>query len=93
MQDNTTGFIAYIIYLIGVVAGWELSDWLTVFGIVSIVATYWTDLYFKRRRDKRDGIREDNQKLKAQIALLLQQQAERENEQRQKGNNGNRNGR
>jgi len=94
MQDNITGLIAYITSLIGIVAGWELSDWLTLFGIVSIFATYWTDLYFKRKRDLREQGREDFTTLKAKYRLLQQQQAERENgnEKRNSGNgsSGNR---
>jgi len=93
MQDNITGLIAYITSLIGIVAGWELSDWLTIFGITSIFATYWTDLYFKRKRDLREQGREDFTTLKAKYKLLQQQHAERENGEEQRNRRKNRNGR
>lgn len=49
-------------YAAGVTAGvgaWTLQDWLIIVSILSIAATYFTNLYFKMRDDQRKQEKHD----------------------------------
>lgn len=87
MSDNFTALLNYIVSFVGVLVGLSVDELLSIFGIVSIIATYATNLYFTRRRDIRDLKRFELEEFRRDEKSLLKRQRENDNEHNKKRNN------
>ena len=57
MGDGMQGAVAtaasYMAGAVSAITGWSLNEWLAIAGLFFMALTYFTNLYFKRRDDRR----------------------------------------